>query len=368
MKRKISIFLLATFLLTTIPCNIEAKMYTDELIADNEEVIKCDYYNEAKEEAVRISIVRTGNGVARAQVRMNVNGQDKSQKLVKVGEEQPSQSALDEAETIEYIMTKGKCPAFIANYDSRYMLSDSKEDLAGSSYILDKVYTKYKENYCFYSFLPDKDWGVFIKKDKFSSFVNGYTGESCPETVITELGVSTDPVENEIYERKFYATDVTAGMPLTVLKQQCDNDVISYLQETYDDASGAKCYIGTRQELITDEWPYTNPYLDPTNPSALDCNGLFDAETKQFVSTAYFIIEVIAILMVVVLSTKDYAVAILNSNADEIKKTNKNLLTRLIIIVIIFLLPAMLKMLLGIFNIELFNSDPLCGTMEKVNK
>ena len=80
---------------------------------------------------------------------------------------------------------------------------------------------------------------------------------------------------------------------------------------------------------------------------------------------AYFIIEIIAILIAIALTIKDYAVAILNSNADEIKKANKNLITRLIVIIILLLLPSLINLLFKVFNIKAFNSDPLCGTVNK---
>jgi len=65
------------------------------------------------------------------------------------------------------------------------------------------------------------------------------------------------------------------------------------------------------------------------------------------------------------LTIKDYAAAILNSNQDEMKKANKRLVTRLIIVVVILLLPALIKLILKLFKIELFSSDPFCGTIKK---
>ena len=43
------------------------------------------------------------------------------------------------------------------------------------------------------------------------------------------------------------------------------------------------------------------------------------------------------------------------------KKTNKRLATRLIVMIVILLLPALINFVLGVFNIEGFNSEnPLC--------
>ena len=90
-----------------------------------------------------------------------------------------------------------------------------------------------------------------------------------------------------------------------------------------------------------------------------DCGTL--GELADIVKTGYFIIEIIAIVILVVFTALDYAKVILNGEQDEMKKTNKRLTTRLIIAVVILLLPALINFVLGVFNIEGFNSEnPLC--------
>lgn len=102
---------------------------------------------------------------------------------------------------------------------------------------------------------------------------------------------------------------------------------------------------------------YGNISIDDTKK--LSCGDI--SELADLIKTAYFIIEVIAIIILIGLSSLDYAKVILNGEQDEIKKCNKKLLTRLIITVIIFLLPGLINFTLKIFNIEGFNSEtPLC--------
>lgn len=91
------------------------------------------------------------------------------------------------------------------------------------------------------------------------------------------------------------------------------------------------------------------------------CNDIFTEEMIDIIKTAYFLLEMVGLAILVVLSSLDYAKIFLNDNADELKKANSNLLKRLIIVVILFLLPAFINFMLRIFKIEGINSDhPLC--------
>lgn len=93
--------------------------------------------------------------------------------------------------------------------------------------------------------------------------------------------------------------------------------------------------------------------------STLSCSSL--SGIADLISKAYFIIEIAALVILVIFTALDYAKVILSDGQDEMKKVNKKLLTRLIITVVILLLPALINFVLGIFNIQGFNSeDPLC--------
>lgn len=99
--------------------------------------------------------------------------------------------------------------------------------------------------------------------------------------------------------------------------------------------------------------------------SELNCENIF-AEFADIIKTAYFIIELLAILLAVVLTIVDYAKIILSDNQDEMKKSNKNLMIRLIIVAVILLLPALINMILKTFRIQGFDSDtPLCIEIKK---
>ena len=333
-----------------------AKLYTDELMDTDEEVIKCDYYNKKQDETIRIALKKR-DGMLTVDMTKNFS-KNITEKIVPTGGTKPSNNGMNKGEIIQYLATKGKCPAYAANFDDKYLFADESADLDGNSYILEKKSVLYDKDYCFYRF-SEKDWGFFLRKDKLSELANNYEGQECPATIITELEESLQ----SDYPRKFYGTDAESGMAITVLEKQCVSDTMNFFND--DSSAGIKCYQGKKEELKSNN-PYKNQNMDPNTPNGeLDCNGLFDAESKKFITGAYFIIEIIAVIFIVILTIKDYSFAILSSNQDEMKKNNKKLLTRVGILVALLLLPAILRLILRVFKIEAFNSDPLCGTVEK---
>lgn len=104
-----------------------------------------------------------------------------------------------------------------------------------------------------------------------------------------------------------------------------------------------------------------NIYIELDPNKNYECSDIFTEEIVEIIKGAYFLIEMVAIVIVIIFSILDYAKIILIGGADELKKTNQNLLKRIIIVAIIFLLPALVNLMLRLFNIEGFNSDnPLC--------
>lgn len=102
------------------------------------------------------------------------------------------------------------------------------------------------------------------------------------------------------------------------------------------------------------------------NLEPLNCDNLF-ADFADVIKTAYFLIEIGSLVLVIVLSVLEYAKIILADGQDEMKKANQKLIKRLIVLVVIFLLPALVNLILTVFKIEGFNSDnPLC--IKEINK
>ena len=119
---------------------------------------------------------------------------------------------------------------------------------------------------------------------------------------------------------------------------------------------------------------YNNGFMFNDNSSCIDplggnieCEDIFDEETKEFISFIYFVIVIAAIVLTIIMSVKDYAGVIINGDQDGIKKSNGKLIKRLLLVILLLLLPAIIKFVLNIFDIPFFNSDnPTCGV--QINK
>lgn len=69
-------------------------------------------------------------------------------------------------------------------------------------------------------------------------------------------------------------------------------------------------------------------------------------------------IKILGPFIVLIMSSLDYAKAILASDDDSIKNANKKLITRLVLIVVLFLLPQLVSFALNILG---FTSHEVCG-------
>lgn len=84
-------------------------------------------------------------------------------------------------------------------------------------------------------------------------------------------------------------------------------------------------------------------------------------------STAYLLqkllnyIRIIAPTLVVILSSVDYAKAVIASDEEDMKKVNKKLVTRLVLCVVLFIIPSLIDLLLRIFGLISSDNDILQG-------
>lgn len=94
----------------------------------------------------------------------------------------------------------------------------------------------------------------------------------------------------------------------------------------------------------------------------LECKGLLGNPDNED-SVAWFIVKILNYLrllgplMVLVLSSLDFAKAILMSDDESLKKAQSNLITRLILAAFLFVLPTLIEVLLDIFGIT---SSDIC--------
>ncbi len=154
--------------------------------------------------------------------------------------------------------------------------------------------------------------------------------------------------------------------------QVIKDEVIAVLNQGMWEATGTAttCNTGTGSQsggssggMMND--PHSNifPNIEGTkcengNESTIfvDCNGEYTV-LKEFLDDLFLLIKIAAPVLVIVLSTIDYVKALANSNADELKKTNKRTIMRLIIGLLIFLLPFLLDLLFQLFGLYGLNTS-----------
>ena len=95
----------------------------------------------------------------------------------------------------------------------------------------------------------------------------------------------------------------------------------------------------------------------------LNCNALLGSTQNQN-SVAWLIQEILDIIKVAgpviaaILSSVEIVQIIMSGDNDAMAKAQKKLITRLILIVLLFLLPVLTKFLLNIFGLT---TDSICG-------
>lgn len=95
----------------------------------------------------------------------------------------------------------------------------------------------------------------------------------------------------------------------------------------------------------------------------LECEGLLGDPDTDEDSVAWLIVKILDYLkllgplMVLVLSSLDFAKAILTSDDESLKKAQSNLITRLILAALLFVLPTLIEVILDIFGIT---SSDIC--------
>ena len=88
----------------------------------------------------------------------------------------------------------------------------------------------------------------------------------------------------------------------------------------------------------------------------IDCNTIFLTngelnELGKAVNEFFTLIKVIDPVLIIALSTMEYIKAITSNNADEMKKTNKRTIKRIVIGLVLFFLPDLLNLLFKIFGL-----------------
>ena len=103
-----------------------------------------------------------------------------------------------------------------------------------------------------------------------------------------------------------------------------------------------------------------------TTSQDMDCDGsnsiLGNPEDENSVAwllqQIFNFIKIVGPILVVVLSSIDYAKVIIQSDDESMGKANKKLMWRLILAALLFFIPLLIQVFLQMFG---FTSDPTCG-------
>lgn len=96
-------------------------------------------------------------------------------------------------------------------------------------------------------------------------------------------------------------------------------------------------------------------YINPLQTEDVTCETIFvnydgsDKEFKKILKSAFFLIEIMAPIITIVLTTIDYIKAI--GDPTKIKKCNKRAIIRLVITIIIVFIPFILNLLFSLFGL-----------------
>lgn len=109
---------------------------------------------------------------------------------------------------------------------------------------------------------------------------------------------------------------------------------------------------------------YDEGKLNFEKVTPVDCDSLLGTRTDTstpayYVHTGFVWIKYIAIIILIVLSMKDFGFAIISKDEEAIKKATSSTIKRFIYCIIIFVLPVLIELIMGWANIV---SDPsVCG-------
>ena len=112
------------------------------------------------------------------------------------------------------------------------------------------------------------------------------------------------------------------------------------------------CFINVKAENINVELNYndssrTVKFLENENNSGdsdTDCNVL--GEFGEDLQSIFNVFKIVAPILTLALSTYDFVVSITSKAAEGLQKSSKKFVTRLVLVVLLYLLPTLINLLL----------------------
>lgn len=218
----------------------------------------------------------------------------------------------------------------------------------------------------------EKYFNSLGKEQEYKNIINKQLQESATNFNVKNKQIYTDEMlssiltikdasGNKTYRQVLDATDQTYIEKLHNIYGQNIRTSLNYVKDMCNTLPDTNIEYDEQKLVDTVRDKYETQFYDISIDKITEFNCGTLGDLADLVKTGYFIIEMVALVILVVFTVLDYAKVILSGEQDEMKKTNKRLATRLIIMVVLLLLPALINFVLGVFNIEGFNSEnPLC--------
>lgn len=214
--------------------------------------------------------------------------------------------------------------------------------------------------------------------DDINTNITSSTFSTAGNTYLTYLqGLSTggtlctDDVAKVTAKLSEFATySTTEGNKIDALKQTLLNieTRLKAMGET-DKANKVAGYVSTadaaKAAVVKVSKSAANSMLDGTDFGIGDISGatcnVISTDLQSFLQTIIDYIRIAGIVLAVIFGILDYIKAIFGTDEKSMAKANKNFMTRLIAVALLFLIPSILTFVLGLFNILGLGGSGTCG-------
>lgn len=123
-------------------------------------------------------------------------------------------------------------------------------------------------------------------------------------------------------------------------------------------------YINVDSSIITKQFDKSNEDINETKEEISECQSVF-GDVNDENSVAWLLqklldyIKILGPTIAIVMGSVDFAKAIISSDEENMKKTQKRFMNRLIAAILLFFIPILVSLLLGFFGITTNNAT--CG-------
>ena len=193
----------------------------------------------------------------------------------------------------------------------------------------------------------------------------GKTTDGNPETILTQW---VKYLEEDLNNYSEQILDINT---MCQIGYDVANEKISKNKNYKDIASNFKNCLSISNKLISSFSSLESSYNLAAKDLGLSsfnwreevmatCENMFSDDLLNILSTIYFFIEVVVVVLAVILSMVDFFKATANSDADAMKKAWGKVIKRVIIIIVLFLLPIIVNFTLKTFGVIEENQSTTC--------